>query len=145
MRFALILGLILISSTVHTQETFQSDSLYKARKVKTIKLYAGTNKMLNSISYYDREGRLIKYYLETNGWKTITTSYLYNDNGFLNQEIDTIRYFKVDQKVIKHARKKRLTPHQIYCNQDISSIEISNHKLFYENNQLIKNIVYAPV
>jgi YD repeat-containing protein len=84
-RFFLItLTVITLSAFGQETGTYQSDSIYKANKVKARLWYSGTNKQLGITTFYDTDGRLIKYQLEPfmDGAQR-TTHYTYDSNGRL--------------------------------------------------------------
>lgn len=88
---SLFLYFILFQAVSQGPATYQSQEIYKKKGVKVRRWYTGTNKVLDKITWYDREGRLI---IEYN--PLMITYYRYNPNGQLIEKTDTI-FGKKDQ------------------------------------------------
>jgi len=141
--FSLIL--ILISSSLQGQEvgTYQADSIYKENNVKVRNWYRGTNKKGGTSTYYDKEGRLIKYKIELNfGSLTRTTHFLYDEFGKLVSQIDSLLNGKPSKKEMKRVKKMGLDPKLFIGNLGKPAVEVEKYELIYEGGQLIRKIKY---
>lgn len=113
---SLVILFFLFSPNTFGQERlfFQSDSLYKANKVKKIKLF--NMDRLRATIFFDENGKLIKYKGApvSSGWQK-TEYYEYDDLGKLIKRFD----------IIRDKRKK-----------------ILKYKIEYSNNEVLKLIKY---
>lgn len=148
MKIGFLATLTLIAHLTFGQETgsYQSDSIYKANKVKTRLWYSGTNKQLSITTFYDREGRLIQYQLEPfiDGAQR-TTYYIYDFNGKLTDMVDTTRNGEPDKEKIKQLAKMGIDPNKLIKKEkNRPPFEVAKYELKYDENQLIKIIKYNP-
>ncbi len=141
--FCLILS---VSVLAQERETFQDDSIYKANKIKLRKWYSGENKKLGIITYYDKEGRMIKYLVEMNlGATTRTTHYEYDNNGKLVGMVDSTKNGVPDKNELERLKKMGLNPNLILGGvTNKPPLEISKYELTYNQNELIKITKFNP-
>lgn len=133
---------------MYTQEkgTYQADNIYKSNNVKLRKWYSGTNKKLGAITYYDKEGRLIKYQVFMNmGATTRTTYYQYDLNGRLTKQVDSTINGDPDKKEIKKLKKMGLNPAFIIGSiKDKPPLEISKYEISYDSDFIKVIVKYNP-
>jgi|TARA_B110000090_G_C13254460_1_gene397790 antitoxin component YwqK of YwqJK toxin-antitoxin module len=144
MNIKLAIILLCFSNLIYSQEkwTYQSDSIYKSNKVKARKWFNG--KKLTATTFYDNEGRMIKFQHESFlGGEQRTTYFEYNEKGDLIKQVDTTRNGKPDKKALKKLKKMGL---------DLSSkmksnkpeIEVSTYEINYADGKLLKLTHYNP-
>lgn len=138
----------IISNLTFGQETgtYQSDSIYKVNNVKARLWYSGTNKKLGITTFYDKNGRLIKYQLEPfiDGAQR-TTHYSYDLSGRLIAIVDTTKNGITDEKQIKELKKMGIDPNMfIKSDKKRPSVEVSKYELNYSNDHLVKITKYNP-
>ncbi len=140
--------LLFISALAFSQEpqTYQSNSTYKKNKIKLRRWYTGTNKALTIITYYDTEGRLIKYENQpTLTGSQTTTYYVYDETGKLVSMVDTIKNGKADMEKIKQLESMGLKiNYDAKKEKKKPKFEIGAYELNYSGNELIKIISFNP-
>lgn len=122
LRIQLTIIFLFFSIITFGQEkwTYQKGSIYKANNVKARKWFIDDK--LVAITFYDREGRMIKYqHAPFIGGEQITTYYEYDNNGNLTNQVDTNRNARTDKK-----------------------IEVSKYKIEYENNSITNLTKFNP-
>lgn len=148
MKSFFLITLIFIANLTFGQETgtYQSDSIYKANKVKARLWYLGTNKKLSVTTFYDTNGRLIKYQLEPFiGGEQLTTHYTYDLNGRLIAMVDTIKKGEPNKEAIEELKKAGLLSDMFIKNDNNKpSLEVAKYELTYSGEQLTKIIKYNP-
>lgn len=142
MKLNLTAILLLISVLAFGQEkwTYQSDSIYKANKVKVRKWFNGDK--LTATTFYDLEGRMVKFQHEPflgGGQRTIY--FEYDANGKLINQVDSTRNGKPDKKELKRLKKMGLDLSSSFAS-DKPEIEVLNFKIEYDNDKLIKLTKY---
>jgi hypothetical protein len=142
----LFLSLFILQAKAQEKGTYQADSIYKANHVKLRKWYSGTNKSLGVITYYDREGRLIKYQVNLNLGATVnTTHYTYDSIGNLISIVDSTKNGLPDKKEVKRVKKMGINPNFILNSiKNKPAIEVSEYELIYENHELSRITKYNP-
>jgi YD repeat-containing protein len=138
----------IITNLTFGQETstFQSDSIYKINNVKARLWYSGTNKKLGTTTFYDKNGRLIKYQLEPfmDGAQR-TTHYSYDLSGRLIAIVDTTKNGRPDEKQIKAIKKMGLDPNMLMkSDKNRPSVEVAKYELTYSSGKLVKVTQYNP-
>ncbi|MFT5754154.1 MAG: hypothetical protein ACI9FW_002151 [Flavobacterium sp.] len=116
--------------------TYQSDSFYKFNKVKARKWFNGDK--LTATTFYDREGRMIKFHHEPflgGGQRTIY--FEYDEKGKLINQVDSTRNGKPDKEALKKLKKMGLDLSSKF-KDDKPEIEVLNFKIEYDNDQLVK-------
>ncbi|WP_299611235.1 hypothetical protein [uncultured Aquimarina sp.] len=144
MKIKLLIGFVLLPILTFAQEkwTYQSDSLYKINKVKSRKWYNG--KKLKATTFYNRDGKMVKFQHEPFvGGEQRTIYFEYDKNKRLVKQVDTTRNGKPDEKTLKKFKSLGL---------DLSSkaklakpeLEISEFKIEYKDGELKKLTKYYP-
>ena len=124
MKHLIIVLISVFSAPGFGQESalYQRDSIYKVNKVKARLWYSGPAKDLIVTTYYNAEGKLVKYEPEPREDGTqVTTYYSYDPKGHAIGMVDTIR---------NEESKK--------------PIAISNYELQYDSSVLVKLTKYNP-
>ena len=126
MKNLTLITLVFLFLTTHAlaQETgiYQRDSIYKVNKVKARLWFSGPDKELIVTTYYNEEGKLVRYEPEPGeDGMQVTTYYFYDSKGHATGMVDTIR---------SEESKK--------------PIAISNYELQYDSDVLIKLTKYNP-
>ena len=146
-RFFLITLTVITFSTFGQETgTYQSNSIYKANRVKARLWYSGTNKQLGITTFYDTNGRLIKYQLEPfmNGAQR-TTHYTYDSNDLLIAMVDTTKNGEPNKEQIDKLKKMGLDPNKfIKKDKNRPTVEVAKYELTYSGVQLIKVTKYNP-
>jgi YD repeat-containing protein len=148
MKRIILIAITIITNLTFGQETgtYQSDSIYKANKVKARLWYSGTNKKLGITTFYDKKGRLTKYQLEPfiDGAQR-TTHYSYDLSGRLIGIADTTKSGVPDQKQIKELKKMGLDPNMfVKSDNNRPSVEAAKYELTYSGDLLVKVTQYKP-
>lgn len=148
MKRIILIAITIITNLTFGQETstYQSDSVYKANKVKARLWYSGTNKKLGITTFYDKKGRLTKYQLEPfmDGAQR-TTHYSYDLSGLLIGIADTTKNGVPDQKQIKELKKMGLDPNMfLKSDNNRPSVEVAKYELTYSGDLLVKVTQYNP-
>ncbi len=138
MKINLTILFLVISLMSFGQEkwTYQSDSIYKANKVKARLWFNGDK--LTATTFYDKEGRMIKLQYEPfiDGAQR-TVHFEYNEKGLLIHQVDSTRNGKPNKKLLRKLKRKGLKlPPQL--KKDRPEIEVLNFKIEYNNDQLVK-------
>ena len=116
--------------------TYQSDSIYKVNKVKARKWFNGEK--LTATTFYDKEGRMIKFQHEPFiGGEQRTIYFEYDVKGKLINQVDSTRNGKPDKKALKKFKKLGLDLSS-KLKADKPEIEVLNFKIEYANDQLVK-------
>ena len=144
MKLKLLITILCFSSLTYGQErwTYQSDNIYKANKVKARKWFNGNK--LTATTFYDIEGRTIKFELAPFlGGEQKTTHFKYDEKGKLISQIDTIYNGKPDKKALKKLKKMGLDLSSKIKN-DKPSVEVSKYNIDYSNGEIEKLTQYNP-
>jgi YD repeat-containing protein len=126
--------------------TYQSDSVYRVNKVKARLWYSGTEKQLTITTFYDTNGKLIKYQLEPfmDGTQR-TTHYTYDSNGRLIAVVDTTKNGESSKEQIERLKKMGLDPGKfIRKDKNRPPVEVAKYELAYSGDQLTKVTKYNP-
>lgn len=144
MKINLAILFLFISALTFGQEkwTYQSDSIYKANKVKARKWFNGDK--LTSTTFYDTEGRMIKFQHEPFlGGEQRTIYFEYDEKGELIDQVDTTRNGKPDKKALKKLKKMGLDLSSKLKN-DKPEIEVFKYEIEYENVEIVKLTKFNP-
>ncbi len=135
---------LIIPIFIFSQEkgTYQNDSIYKVNKVKIRKWYGG--KKLTATTYYDREGRMVKFQHEPFvGGEQRTIYYEYDNKGLLINKIDTTKNGKPDKKTLRKLKKMGLDLTKKIKNNK-PKIEVSKFKIEYQKKIISKITEFNP-
>jgi hypothetical protein len=124
-HFSFIIVIILVTPAFCQESAlYQSDSVYKVNQVKARLWYSGTDKdkELTKTTYYNKQGKLIKFQLEpTIEGTQVSTYYAYDSSGRFIGMVDTIR----------HENKK-------------PAVEVAQYDLVFDGSTLVKLTKYNP-
>ncbi len=126
--------------------TDQPESLYKKNNVKLRHWYSGTNKLYEGTSYFDREGRMIRWSKPSNfGFTDNLTYYDYDADGKLISIIDSIKTRMPIEMEIEELEAAGLVTLSF---QDeikvIPPLEVFRYELFYQGDHLIRLSKFNP-
>jgi hypothetical protein len=144
MKMRLFIGLLIFPLLASAQETwtYQSDSVYKVNKVKVRKWFNGERP--TATTYYDQQGRMIKFVLEPfAGGEQTTTYFEFDDKGLLIKQVDSTRNGKPDKKRLKRLKKIGLDVSSLMKNNK-PALEVSKYDIEYANGIVSKLTKYNP-
>lgn len=144
MKTVILIGFLILPFLTFAQEkwSYQSDSLYKANKVKVRKRF--NQEKSSATTYYDQEGRMTKIvHAPYMGGAQVTTHFVYDQKDLLIQQVDSIRNGKPDRKALKELKKIGLDVSSIMDNNK-PKLQVSKYDIEYTNRIISKLTKYKP-
>lgn len=139
MKF-IVLFALLLSEVCIAQETatFQNDTIYRLNRVKSRKWFSGNPKTLFVTTFYNRDGRLVKYQVEPLDGAQLSTYYHYNEKGQLVGIVDTIHHMLPQSEPLTSLGKRGVNAHLIANHKNVpkAAVEVANYTLQFKDNQL---------
>ncbi len=144
----MITGFLIFSATLVFSQNirlYQSDSLYKANKVRIMRWSVDYTNAPGLRIYFDKEGRVTRYERDPffNGLQ-LTTYCTYDAKGLLIGQVDTLRGVKRDKQTIKKIEKQGGDPASYFPMVKRNSYEVARYQIEYDSGRVASVTRYNP-